>query len=48
MTTDTTAAQASDSTRNGVDTATLFATLDADSPSAADARVSLASLMGPG
>jgi uncharacterized OsmC-like protein len=29
MTTDTTAAQASDSTRNGVDTATLFATLDA-------------------
>jgi uncharacterized OsmC-like protein len=29
MTTDTTAAQASDSTRNGVDTTTLFATLDA-------------------
>jgi uncharacterized OsmC-like protein len=29
MTTDTTAAQASGSTRNGVDTATLFATLDA-------------------
>jgi uncharacterized OsmC-like protein len=28
-TTDTTAAQASDSTRNGVDTTTLFATLDA-------------------
>ena len=29
MTTDTTAAQASDSTRNGVDTTALFATLDA-------------------
>src|SRR5438132_9683829 len=29
MTTDTTAARASGSTRNGVDTATLFATLDA-------------------
>ena len=29
MTTDTTSAQANDSTRNGVDTATLFATLDA-------------------